>query len=279
MWAMLLALVVLIKRDPEANHRLGGLVPLNVLLAERPLRKYLKLGVPSAIFITAESSAFDGSVLLAGLVGAVPAAAWSVIVQTTVLFFSMTVGISTAACALVGRAIGRERPAEAKRYAFLAVMFAVLQSTITSTICVLWSHEVFGVTTTDPEVHRVIRQMIWIIPPFHILDCTQFSFQGISSAAGSNHLGAAVLLVSLCGIGLPLAYVLGIMNQYGILGVAGGLTIGMGIEVPLLIAMVLCTFHWKPAISTSANASFANSPESQASPQFVGDDADDLADV
>ena len=292
MSAMFISMIYVLRRDPVVGPRLERCaVPhKSVVCAWPKMVQYLRLGIPSAIFVTAESSSFDISGIIAGQLDSVSAAAWSILLHTTVLFFSFTVGVSTAASALVGRAIGQSREHQARRYALLAVLLALGFSSCSSLLFVTFYTFTFGMTSPGELVLEKIHAILWLLPLFHILDCVQIAFQGIFSAAGLNHVGATVLLLTLNFVGLPLAWALGLrkfdssstassfasvhtenhtvtasphilqhlfsfafqtawlQHFSGIAGICAGLTVGLCLEVPILLALVCFAFDWKPMI-------------------------------
>lgn len=196
---------------------------------------YLKLALPSALFVAAEASAFDMTVLLAARLGQSEGAAWSAVLNSCLPFVSVAGGLSTAACAKVGASLGAGYPEDARRYAFAAVGGSAIGSAFNSIVIVtffdFWLH-LFG---CDGDALAIGRSLLPIIPAMHMGDSIQFAFQGVFSGAGQNHRGAMILLSSLWAIGFPLAIFLAFYADWGVAGVVWGLTIGLLVETPSMM--------------------------------------------
>jgi putative MATE family efflux protein len=253
-WAQVAVLVALIARDDGARRRWGPRLPLRVLLDRGAVRQHLALALPSALFVVVEASSFDVTVLFAGLLGAHVAAAWSAVLTVMLVFQSVAAGCSLAATALVGQAVGDGRPGDARRLAATAVAVAVACAAVCAAASVAFPGVVFGVMSSDATVQRLIAAMLWMLPAFHVLDCAQFTFQGIFSGCARNAAGAAALVASLWCVGVPLSYYLGVHRGYGVGGVCGGLTVGLALEVPMLAGLALCRFTWRPVVDIDHTA-------------------------
>lgn len=229
---VIMACISLVK--PETRMRLGSL-RLREALEWEEVKEYILLALPSALFVAAEASSFDVTVLLAAHYGEAQGSVWSAMMNVLFLFAAFSGGISTSACANIGRCIGAYDPSSAKRYVVISIFVAAAIGVLDSVIIVTlfdFLLSLFGVTAKTRSLASSIR---YIIPALHIADSIQFTFQGIFSGLGQNHYGALILLASLWGIGLPLCFLLGSFLHWGLYGVAVGLTIGLCIEAPLMI--------------------------------------------
>ena len=208
------------------------------------LKAYLKLALPSALFVAAEASAFDMSVLLAAKIGNPEGAAWSAILNSLLFFVAAAGGLSASAAAKVGASLGAGYPEDARRYAFAAVFLATCICLMNSVVIysffdVLLS--LFGTTGISLRAGLAVR---WLAPFLHIADSIQFCFQGVFSGAGQNHKGALILLSCLWAFGFPLSLILAFYHGLGLQGVVGGLTIGLFVEIPFMTYYVQ-TMDWQ----------------------------------
>ncbi|RNF10521.1 multidrug resistance protein, MATE family [Trypanosoma conorhini] len=236
-WFQLAVIVVLTLYVPQTRHTLGSLRLLEALnLAD--VKGYMELAIPSAIFVAAEASSFDVTVLLCAYFGEQSGAAWSSIMNVLFIFAALAGGLSAGACANIGRCVGSNEPKNARRYVEVAIAVVLVLSAIDSALLYTFFDFFMGLFGTKGETLQLARETLLLLPLFHTADAVQFTFQGIFSGLGKNHLGALILLLSLWGVGIPMVFFLGLYLQYGVFGVCLGMTIGLCIEAP---AMVLTT--------------------------------------
>jgi multidrug resistance protein, MATE family len=233
-WTQLLVIVALTFFNKQTRLTLGTLRIADALDWD-DVTAYLKLALPSAVFVAAEASAFDMSVLLAAKLGSAEGAAWSAIINCLLPFISVAGGLSTAACAKVGASLGAGYPEDAKRYAFTAVGLATFAAFINSAIVMSSYNLLLDLFGTEGSAVTVAYSFLWLIPFLHVSDALQFAFQGVFSGCGQNHKGAIILLCSLWAIGFPASLLLAFVHDFGAPGIVGGLTIGLFVESPCLI--------------------------------------------
>ncbi|GET89726.1 hypothetical protein, conserved [Leishmania tarentolae] len=199
------------------------------------VKEYMKLAVPSAIFVAAEASSFDVTVLMCARFGEVEGAAWSGIMNCLFIFASFPGGLSASACANIGRCIGAYEPVGAKRFVFMSILITFVVGLVDSALLVTFFDQFMSFFGTEGKTLELAREVLYLLPLFHVCDAVQFTFQGIFSGMGKNHVGALILLTSLWGVGIPLAFLLGEYLEYRMLGVCVGITIGLCIEAPVMV--------------------------------------------
>ena len=242
-WVQLAILVVLILFNKDARTRFGSF-SWDRVMQKSEFIIFLQLGLPSVVFVCAESAAFDVTALVAAQLSSVETAAWTMMLSTFLIADCVCSGISIAACALVGRALGENSPRTAVRIAITAVTVTFLWSLFDALLLYRYHRAVFGLFTQDAKVLEAASSIAWIIVPLHVSDSVQFAFQGIFSGAGQNHFGAAALVTCLWGGGVGSIFYL-LRNGYGLLGVPLGLTIGLVLCCPVLAFLCFYWFDWK----------------------------------
>lgn len=224
-WLQLCTALVLVLRNPQLRHTLGG--PAFQLKAA-PLWEYLRYGLPSVVFVGAESGAFQTMVIYSSSFGATAGDGYVCIGTTCAMMFTMTYGLSVAASARIGNALGSNRPLAARMYAHVALSLSAVTSCCNSLLFALWLYRwVIPLYTPDPAVFAVAKTLLPFVPVFHMLDCLQFMFQGIFSGCGRNHVGAVIILLTLVAVGVSMALALGSAAGLGLRGLLSGFIIGL----------------------------------------------------
>ncbi|CAG9576680.1 conserved hypothetical protein [Leishmania major strain Friedlin] len=199
------------------------------------VKEYMRLAVPSAIFVAAEASSFDVTVLMCARFGEVDGAVWSGIMNCLFIFASFPGGLSASACANIGRCIGAYDPASAKRFVCMSILITFVVGLVDSALLVAFFDRLMSLFGTEGTTLELAREVLYLLPILHVCDAVQFTFQGIFSGMGKNYIGALILLTSLWGVGVPLAFLLGEYLGYRTFGVCVGITIGLCIEAPVMV--------------------------------------------
>ncbi|TPP47572.1 MatE family protein [Leishmania donovani] len=217
------------------------------------VKEYMKLAVPSAIFVAAEASSFDVTVLMCARFGEVDGAAWSGIMNCLFIFASFPGGLSASACANIGRCIGAYEPASAKRFVRVSILITFVVGLVDSALLVAFFDRLMSFFGTEGTTLELAREVLYLLPILHVCDAVQFTFQGIFSGMGKNYIGALILLTSLWGVGVPLAFLLGEYLGYRTFGVCVGITIGLCIEAPVMVYSASTTNYVAVAELTEGN--------------------------
>ncbi|KAG5475309.1 hypothetical protein LSCM1_03422 [Leishmania martiniquensis] len=232
-WLQLAVVMVVTVFKPETRITLGRWRPTEALDWTH-VKEYMKLAIPSAIFVAAEASSFDVTVLMCARFGEMDGAAWSSIMNCLFIFASIPGGLSASACANIGRCIGAYEPACAKDFAAIAICTTFAMGLFDSALLVMFFDQLMSLFGTQGSTLALAREVLFLLPVFHVCDAVQFAFQGIFSGMGRNYVGAVILLTSLWGVGVPLAFTLGEYFNYRMLGVCAGITVGLCIEAPVM---------------------------------------------
>ncbi|KAH9586674.1 Multi antimicrobial extrusion protein [Trypanosoma melophagium] len=233
-WIQLLVIISLTFFVKSTRKTLGKL-RLKEALDWDGLKEYLQLALPSSLFVAAEASSFDVAVLLSAALGTYEGAAFSAILNTLLIFVSISGGLSTAACAKIGSSLGANLPRCARRYVVVAVSIAVSMASLNGIIIFVLFDNILGLFGVEGDSLEKARTIRWLVPFMCIADSAQYVFQGVFSGMGQNKKGAQILIICLWFIGLPLELVLAYLFDFGLSGVVGGLTIGLMLESPAMI--------------------------------------------
>ena len=94
--------------------------------------------------------------LLSGYAGVVSQAAFVITATITYQILVGVVGISAAACTLIGTAIGRQDVPLAKRYYKTSVSYTLIYSLSVTILLMIFKSKIAGVFTDDKDVQAMI---------------------------------------------------------------------------------------------------------------------------
>jgi multidrug resistance protein, MATE family len=180
-----------------------------------PMLRMLRIGIPVGFQNWLEIAVFSGGAVALGWFGAVPLAAHEVAINLAALTFMVPMGVSAAAAAMVGRAIGRQDLTAARRGAIAALevgvgfmaIAAITFLTIPRALAMLFVH--------DPATIATAASLIFIGGLFQVFDGAQAVATGVLRGTGDTRIPMLLHLAAFWGIGIPLC-----------LGLAFGLGLG-----------------------------------------------------
>ena len=224
LWIMFLVLAGYAVLLPEAK-RYGIRAPLSGYY--HLIGKLLLLGLPVALSVSFETSAFSGATIMAGWMGETPLAAYQLSVNVTSFFYMLSLGLATAAAVRVGNAVGRsDRPGVARAGWVAVAMVFGLMTVIGFAIHFLRS-DIAAIYTRDAAVTAVALPVLAVLSFLVIFDGVQGVLMGALRGAADVILPTASFAIAFWGCAVPLCYFLGYRQGVGPLGLAWGLVAGL----------------------------------------------------
>ncbi|WP_025128563.1 MATE family efflux transporter [Pseudomonas sp. PH1b] len=235
---------------------LSCLMFLAVVLSNRELARYFapgqlkcswaslgavwKLGLPIAGTYASEAGFFSVLTLLIGTLGMEALAAQTVLNQIIYIVFMFSAGISHAASIHISEAHAAAQYHRARQLGhmglaaggLLMLLFAVLYLLFAQPIVALF---ISAEQSANQEVLALTASGLLIAAVLQFFDASQNIGNGILRGIGDT---AGPFRISLYGywlVGLPAAYVLGILSPNGIYGIWIGLAIGLAATAVLLL--------------------------------------------
>ncbi|WP_195574617.1 MATE family efflux transporter [Paenibacillus sp. 1001270B_150601_E10] len=179
----------------------------------------LKLGVPSA----GEHVSYNLSqVVITYLVTLLGAAALTTKIYTQnitafVFIFSMAIGQGTQI--IVGHLIGKTRKEEAYHSGVQYLKLAVLISLAVSVLIYFFAGPLLQLFTDDPEILQLGRLLMLLSVLLEPARASNMVLISCLNAAGDVKFPVVIGLISMWGISIPLAYLFGIVLNFGLAGI------------------------------------------------------------
>ncbi|ALC80215.1 MULTISPECIES: MATE family efflux transporter [Bacillus] len=183
------------------------------------LRKLVKIGIPSA----GEQLSYNGSQMIVtyfiAILGA-QALTTKVYTQNIMMFIILFgTAISQGTQILISRNIGAKQFDEAYERCMKSLYWAIGIAAGTSIIISIFSKQVVGIFSQNPEI--IATASMLIVMTIILEPGRSFNVVIINSlrAAGDAKFPVYMAMLSMWGIGLPIAYLLGIHLGYGLAGI------------------------------------------------------------
>ncbi|TSD66683.1 MATE family efflux transporter [Inquilinus sp. KBS0705] len=187
----------------------------------------LKIGAPVALQYVFEIGAFGGAALFIGSLGAVPQAAHQVAISLAAMTYMMASGVSSAAAIRSGNYFGSGNHRQLRLSAISNYHIVIAFMCCTAVIFTLFNHILPWIYTSDKQVIAIAQQLLIVAAFFQLFDGTQVVGLGILRGMGDVNIPTVITFISYWIIGLPIAYLLGIHLNLGVMGVWYGLVSGL----------------------------------------------------
>lgn len=197
--------------------------------------KLARLGWPIAMSFGLEHGAFFAAATFAGWLGAVPLAAYQIVINTMGLIYMLAIGIATATAVRVGNAVGRrDRPGLAKA-GWVGLGIGVLVMLALMPVLSGSSGWIVRVYSRDPAVAQIAAPALVLASWILVVDASQGILTGALRGAADIWACIGVQFVCFWLICIPFCYLLAHRWGQGIPGLLGGLFIGL-LAATLLLA-------------------------------------------
>ena len=228
-----LALVVFILKMPEAR-KLGVFNPAAPAPEAASEQTRIGLGAGASGFF--EMAAFAGMNVIAGWLGTIPVATWSIVVNVISVAFMVPLGIATAVSVLVGRAYGAGDAAAIRRISLIAYGVTTAFCLLVTLVCWFGAGLIAsGYTTDAATLALAIPALVLaaaIIPPdaLQVVVAQSLRARGDILVPTSTHFVSYVLVMA------PLAWFLALPAGRGVNGIVEGVLIASLLSAGLLLA-------------------------------------------
>jgi MATE family multidrug resistance protein len=185
----------------------------------RPLKRMLAVGVPVAFQQWLEVAVFAAGAVVIGWIGVAELAAHEIAINLAALSFMVPMGLSAAAAAMVGRAIGRGDIAAARRDSVAALGVGLLFMSVAAVVFLLFPRAIAGIFLTPGKALDIATSLLVIAGIFQIVDGIQVVCGGILRGAADTRVPMLLHLGGFWGIGAPLGLFLAFPMGLGARGV------------------------------------------------------------
>lgn len=183
---------------------------------------------------TFEVSAFGGAAILIGTIGAVQQAAHQVAMSLASMTYMMASGISAAATVNAGNNYGKNDFKQLRLSAISNYHIMLCLMTIAALVFIILNEYLPWIYTADKSVIMIAAQLLIIAGFFQLFDGAQVVGLGILRGIGDVNIPTVITFIAYWIIGLPCGYYLGIVLNWGVMGVWYGLTLGLLCSAGLL---------------------------------------------
>ena len=266
---MFVAMLVVVLTDRQfRRYSLFG----RFWVADWPRFRYLwRLGLPIAITLGLETTVFNASAFLMGLINQASLAAHAIAIQLAALCFMVPLGMGQAATVRVGIGYGRSDAAMITRAGWLAIGMGLGFAILTAILLVGMPRMLVGIfidvaAPANAEVVRLAISFLMVAALFQLADCTQAIGAGVLRGIHDTRVPMAFAAVGYWVIGIGVGTFLAFRTPLQGTGLWLGLAAGLAAVAILMVVRGRCVGGCDSSLSrapSSASRRRSRSPDNR----------------
>jgi MATE family multidrug resistance protein len=213
-------------------------------LTRQSIVKLWRISIPIAMQMTFEAGSFSAGALMAGWLGAVPLAAFQIIVITGTLGFCIYYSIGAAVTVLVSNASGLGDRAAMRRRAWAGYHVLLFIMCCSSLTFWFFGDAIMSIFTADKAVLATAVSLIFPLVFYQVADATQINFAGALRGTSNVMPMLWIAFVSYIVVGIPATYLLGFTAGLGIYGIILSFFVSLGLAAVLFLYFFLKTTRY-----------------------------------
>lgn len=191
------------------------------------IRALRRLGLPAALQLLLEVSAFATATFLIGRLGAVQLAGHQIALNVASFTYMVPLGIGSAAAIRVGHAIGARDVHGAARAGWMALFFAAGFMACAGIVLFFFARPIARIYTPELAVVSAGATLLLVAAVFQLFDGMQVVATGALRGAGNTRVPMLANLIGYWVIGLPLGALLCFKLKLGAVGMWAGLCLAL----------------------------------------------------
>jgi multidrug resistance protein, MATE family len=198
------------------------------------IRRALRVGLPTALQVTAEVGIFALVALLAGRLGTVDLAAHQLVITLASFTFTVALGVATAGSVRVGLAVGARDQHATRLAGHAAFIGAALVMSVGALLFISIPFLLARMLTNQQNVVAAAIPLFFVAGLFQLSDGLQAAGIGALRGAADTRFAFFSNIVGYWIVGLPVALLLGFTMKMGVVGLWWGFVAGLTVVAILV---------------------------------------------
>lgn len=207
------------------------------LFTKRMFTKMLKLGLPTALQMFFEVTAFAGAAFICGMISAKDIASHQIALSMASFTFNLCIGFSVASTVMIGRKLGQRDFVELRKVGVNNIKIAFIFMVLCGAFFILARNTLptFFTKKEDVEVIQLASKLLIIASLFQLSDGIQVTALGILRGIQDVKIPSYLTFFAYWIITIPLGFYLCVTLKMGAFGMWIALGLGLTISAVLLV--------------------------------------------
>ncbi|BBM87256.1 MATE family efflux transporter [Candidatus Uabimicrobium amorphum] len=211
--------------------------PLEIGIDTKILKQMFVLGIPIGLMLLFEVSVFAIATQFTTRISAQATSVHHIGIVLISIFYTIPMGISSAAAYRVGYFVGKNELSYAKKIGYIAILSCAGIMAIISISLYTNATFILGLFTSDPQIIKMGIPILWWITIALTFDGVQCTVAGCLRGGSRTQISSFTTFICHYAVGLPLAYYLCFHYAKNLEGLWMGLASGL-----IAIAIVLFSY-------------------------------------
>ncbi|SDX91703.1 MATE family efflux transporter [Halobellus clavatus] len=181
------------------------------------LRKLLEIGAPASVEVTGRALSVNLLLLVVGLFPTPVVAAFGIGTRVFSVIFLPAIAVARGVETMTGQNIGAQKPERAGMAADFAAKWTLIILSAVGALTLFFPRTIIAIFTNDPEVITVGADFLRLVAPTFGFIGVMRAYSGSFRGAGKTLIAAAISVIMLGLIRIPVAYVAS--QSYGSTGI------------------------------------------------------------
>lgn len=234
---MVIFLFFVMKKNPATKRYMDDFSLKAKLFQKKMFQKLVKLGLPTALQMFFEITAFAAAAFVCGLISANDIASHQIALSMASFTFNLCIGFSVASTIMIGRRMGEQTFLELKEVGINNLKIVFIFMGMCGILFIVFRHVLptFFTQKEDIEVIQLAAKLMIIAALFQLSDGVQVVALGCLRGIQDVKIPSIITFVAYWLITLPLGYVLCVPMKMGAFGMWIALGLGLTISAVLLV--------------------------------------------
>ncbi|WP_320825464.1 MATE family efflux transporter [Reinekea sp.] len=189
------------------------------------LKTIVRLGYPNTIDGFYWQGARVFYTVLINSLGAIAYAAYAIVRTLKSLFMLPIGGLQTATAVRIGHLLGAGQYQRAKATATMAILVGLAMMTVPASLLIIFAKPLLALYAISPETERLAYICTWILAGSLFFTAINAVIPGLLRAGGDAAAVMHITLLSFILCGAPLAWLLGVYCNLGLIGAFVGISV------------------------------------------------------
>ena len=199
----------------------------SVSIQWEPIRQILKIGVPSGLQYVFEVGAFSMAAIMIGWLGAEALAAHQIALNLSAISYMIATGLSAAGSIRIGNQLGKKDYKTLRQAGMTIFVMSAVLMVVFGSIFIIWQDFLPTLYVDNVNVIQMAASLLVVAGFFQVSDGVQAVGLGVLRGLSDVKVPTYVTIISYWIVAIPAGYYMGIMMDWGAVGVWLGLLLGL----------------------------------------------------